>query len=180
MSNDDGEAPDPEVAQEAKTTKTTTSEKKTTEKATEKAQQTVTYAYPVTGETVMPYSVDKAVYDPTLDQYRTNDTLCIAAEAGTEVKAAADGTVAEIKEDDESGRTLVVEHADGTRTTYGPLMAEGMAKKGETVTKGQTVGKLDQPTKYQAAQCSHLVFAMEVKGERVDPTKKLEQRNIFS
>ncbi|MCI7656433.1 MAG: M23 family metallopeptidase [Clostridia bacterium] len=175
MSNDDGEAPDPEVAQEAKTTKTTTSEKKTTEKATEKAQQTVTYAYPVTGETVMPYSVDKAVYDPTLDQYRTNDTLCIAAEAGTEVKAAADGTVAEIKEDDESGRTLVVEHADGTRTTYGPLMAEGMAKKGDTVTKGQTVGKLDQPTKYQAALGSHLVFAMEVKGERVDPTKKLEK-----
>lgn len=175
MSNDDGEAPDPEVAQEAKTTKTTTSEKKTTEKATEKAQQTVTYAYPVTGETVMPYSVDKAVYDPTLDQYRTNDTLCIAAEADTEVKAAADGTVAEIKEDDESGRTLVVEHADGTRTTYGPLMAEGMAKKGDTVTKGQTVGKLDQPTKYQAALGSHLVFAMEVKGERVDPTKKLEK-----
>lgn len=175
MSNDDGEAPDPEVAQEAKTTKTTTSEKKTTEKATEKAQQTVTYAYPVTGETVMPYSVDKAVYDPTLDQYRTNDTLCIAAEAGTEVKAAADGTVAEIKEDDESGRTLVVEHADGTRTTYGPLMAEGMAKKGDTVTKGQTVGKLDQPTKYQAALGSHLVFAMEVQGERVDPTKKLEK-----
>ena len=173
MSNDDGEAPDPTPAQEAKTTETkTTSEQKTTEKSTAKAQQTaaVTYVYPVTGETVMPYSVDKAVYDPTLDQYRTNDTLCIAAEAGTEVKAAADGTVAEIKEDDESGRTLVVEHADGTRTTYGPLAAEGMVKKGDTVKQGQTVGKLDQPTKYQAALGSHLVFAMEVNGERVDPT----------
>ena len=167
MSNDDGEAPDPEAAQEAKTT----------EKSTAKPQQTatVTYAYPVTGETVMPYSVDKAVYDPTLDQYRTNDTLCIAAEAGTEVKAAADGTVAEIKEDEESGRTLVIEHADGTRTTYGPLAEEGMAKKGDTVKQGQTVGKLDQPTKYQAALGSHLVFAMEVNGERIDPTKKLEK-----
>ena len=178
MSNDDGEAPDPTPAQEAKTTETkTTSEQKTTEKSTAKAQQTaaVTYVYPVTGETVMPYSVDKAVYDPTLDQYRTNDTLCIAAEAGTEVKAAADGTVAEIKEDDESGRTLVIEHADGTRTTYGPLAADGMAKKGDTVKRGQTVGKLDQPTKYQAALGSHLVFAMEVNGERVDPTKKLEK-----
>ena len=176
MSNDDGEAPDPTPAQEAKTTETqTTSEQKTTEKTTEKAQQTVTYAYPVTGETVMPYSVDKAVYDPTLDQYRTNDTLCIAAEAGTEVKAAADGTVAEIKEDEENGRTLVIEHADGTLTTYGPLAADGMAKKGDTVKQGQTVGKLDQPTKYQAALGSHLVFAMEVNGERVDPTKKLEK-----
>ena len=176
MSNDDGEAPDPTPAQEAKTTETkTTSEQKTTEKSTANVQQTVTYAYPVTGETVMPYSVDKAVYDPTLDQYRTNDTLCIAAEAGTEVKAAADGTVAEIKEDDESGRTLVIEHADGTRTTYGPLAAEGMVKKGDTVKQGQTVGKLDQPTKYQAALGSHLVFAMEVNGERVDPTKKLEK-----
>lgn len=175
MSNDDGEAPEPETAQEAKTKETKPSEQKTTEKSTAKTQQTATYAYPVTGETVMPYSVDKAVYDPTLDQYRTNDTLCIAAEAGTEVKAAADGTVAEIKEDEESGRTLVVEHADGTRTTYGPLMAEGMAKKGDTVKQGQTVGKLDQPTKYQAALGSHLVFAMEVNGERVDPTKKLAQ-----
>lgn len=175
MSNDDGEAPDP--TPEAKTTETTTSEQKTTEKSTAKTQQTaaVTYAYPVTGETVMPYSVDKAVYDPTLDQYRTNDTLCIAAEAGTEVKAAADGTVAEIKEDEENGRTLVIEHADGTRTTYGPLAADGMPKKGDTVTKGQTVGKLDQPTKYQAALGSHLVFAMEVNGEKVDPTQKLEK-----
>lgn len=173
MSNDDGEAPDPTPAQEAKTT---TSEQKTTE-TTAKTQQTtaVTYAYPVTGETVMPYSVDKAVYDPTLDQYRTNDTLCIAAEAGTEVKAAADGTVAEIKEDEENGRTLVIEHADGTRTTYGPLAADGMAKKGDTVKQGQTVGKLDQPTKYQAALGSHLVFAMEVNGERIDPTEKLEK-----
>lgn len=177
MSNDDGEAPDPEAAQEAKTKETTTNtaEQKTTEKTTEKTQQTVTYVYPVTGETVMAYSVDKAVYDPTLDQYRTNDTLCIAAEAGTEVKAAADGTVVEIKEDDESGRTLVIEHADGMRTTYGPLAAEGMAKKGDTVTKGQTIGKLDQPTKYQAALGSCLVFAMEENGERVDPTKKLEK-----
>ena len=91
------------------------------------------------------------------------------------MKAAADGTVAEIKEDDESGRTLVLEHADGTRTTYGPLAAEGMVKKGDTVKQGQTVGKLDQPTKYQAALGSHLVFAMEVNGERVDPTKKLEK-----
>lgn len=174
MSNDDGEAPDPAPAQEAKTT--TTSEQKTTE-TTAKTQQTtaVTYAYPVNGETVMPYSVDKAVYDPTLDQYRTNDTLCIAAEVGTEVKAAADGTVAEIKEDEENGRTLVLEHADGTRTTYGPLAADGMAKKGDTVTKGQTVGKLGEPTKYQAALGSHLVFAMEVNGERVDPTEKLEK-----
>ena len=125
MSNDDGEAPDPTPAQEAKTTETkTTSEQKTTEKSTAKAQQTVTYVYPVTGETVMPYSVDKAVYDPTLDQYRTNDTLCIAAEAGTEVKAAADGTVAEIKEDDESGRTLVLEHADYIRSAGGRRYGE--------------------------------------------------------
>lgn len=176
MSNDDGEAPDPTPAQEAQTKETTTSEQKTTEKSTAKTQQTgaVTYTYPITGETVMPYSVDKAVYDPTLEQYRTNDTLCIAAEAGTEVKAAADGTVAEIKEDEETGKTLVIDHADGMRTTYGPLMAESLPKAGDSVKQGQTVGKLDQPTKYQAALGSHLVFAMEEKGQRIDPAKKLE------
>lgn len=171
-SNDDGEAPDPAAAQEAKTKEPT---KTSARKTTEQVQRTVTYTYPVTGETVMPYSVDKAVYDPTLEQYRTNDTLCIAAEAGTEVKAAADGTVAEIKDDDETGKTLVIDHADGMRTTYGPLMAEGLPKAGDAVKKGQTVGKLDQPTKYQAALGSHLVFAMEEKGQRIDPAQKLEQ-----
>ena len=41
MSNDDGEAPDPTPAQEAKTTETkTTSEQKITEKSTAKTQQT--------------------------------------------------------------------------------------------------------------------------------------------
>lgn len=174
MSNDDGEAPDPAAAQEAETT-AKTSVQKTTEPATEKEQQTAAYTYPLTGETVMPYSVDKAVYDPTLEQYRTNDTLCIAAEAGTEVKAAADGTVAEVKEDEETGKTLVIDHADGMRTTYGPLMAEGLPKAGDAVKQGQTVGKLDQPTKYQAALGSHLVFAMEEDGQRIDPAQKLAQ-----
>ena len=171
-SKDDGESPD--AGTEVQTIQSQQPKTSAQQPVTEEMPEAVlTFSYPVSREIVMPYSVDQAIYDPTLEQYRTNDTLCIAAAEGTAVQAAADGVVAEIRDDDEAGKTLVVEHADGWRTTYSPLAEDGLPQTGEAVTKGQTLGSLDQPTKYQAGLGSHLEFSMEQNGNTVDPQTKL-------
>lgn len=159
-SNDPGEAPDAE---------------KEAEKTTEKKVEKPVFAYPVEGEVLLPYSIDHAIYDPTLDQYRTNAGISLSAEQGTAVKAAADGVVKEIREDTEAGLTVTIAHAENWLTTYGQLEQTVKVKEGETVKQGQTIGSVAAPTKYGVALGSHLDFAMEQDGEPKDPSENLKR-----
>lgn len=143
----------------------------------EKTQQdaaVLTFAYPLQGEVVLPYSIDHAIYDPTLEQYRTNASISLSAEQGTEVKAAAAGTVKEITEDAEAGTTVIIEHANGWLTTYGQLNEAVKVKEGDRVEQGQAIGTVDAPTKYGAALGTHLEFAMEKNGEPKNPVENLK------
>ena len=124
---------------------------------------------------VLPYSIDHAIYDPTLEQYRTNASVSISAETGAEVKAAADGVVQEIRESVEKGTFITIAHRDGWLTTYGQLKDALNVQEGERVTQGQRIGAVDEPTKYGVALGSHLEFSMEQNGEPKDPTKHLKK-----
>lgn len=168
MSQDDGESPEEETKAAQETAKIPAA------KAEEKQTETAQFIYPLSGEILLPYSVETAIFDPTLEQYRTNDNICIAAEEGTPVMAAADGTVAEVKDDERAGRTVVIEHADGWRTTYSPLSEEAAVAKGDMIQQGDTIGTVALPEKYGAALGSHLQFSMEQNGEKVDPQTKLK------
>ena len=152
MSNDPGKAP------EAKT---------------KQKKEKQTFAYPLQGEVILPYSVDHAIYDPTLDQYRTNASISISAEQGTAVKAAAEGTVQKIAEDAENGKIITIAHNNGWLTTYGQLEEAVNVKEGDSVAQGQVIGAVDSPTKYGAALGSHLQFAMEQNGVSENPLEYL-------
>ena len=132
------------------------------------------FAYPLQGEVLLPYSIDHAIYDPTLEQYRTNASISLAAQEGDTVKAAADGTVQEISADAESGMTVVIAHGENWLTTYGQLEEAVKVKKGDTVTQGQAIGTVAAPTKYGSALGTHLEFAMEQNGAPQDPVKHLK------
>ena len=54
--------------------------------------------WPVSGNILVDYSMDKTTYFPTLDQYRLSPAISVQAEQGTPVLAAANGTVALIEE----------------------------------------------------------------------------------
>lgn len=133
------------------------------------------FAYPVQGEIVMPYSVDCAIYDPTLNQYHTSDTVSISASAGETVKAAEQGKVKEITKDEEKGNSVAIEHENGWLTTYSQLADDISVKVGETVTKGQAIGIVGEPTKYTVALGSHVEFAVEKDGDTVDPEKLVQE-----
>lgn len=189
QSDDGGESPDSGEKEQQKEQKVPQEQKKAEPKAaepkpmkeTEQKEQTKqtepakapVFAYPVEGRVVLPYSADHAIYDPTLDQYRTNDSISLAAAEGTEVRAAAEGTVQAVLTDTEAGNVVVIAHADDWLTTYGQLTVS--VEKGDRVEQGQRIGQVTAPTKYGAALGSHLEFAMEKEGKPVDPAKTIGQ-----
>ncbi|MFI3174260.1 MAG: M23 family metallopeptidase [Bacillota bacterium] len=161
------------TATEATATATTTAEA-VTETATATAEVEVedlvpVFSYPVVGEVVMPYSIETAIYDPTLDQYRTNNTVSMTAKEGSQVLSAEKGVVKEITKDEENGNSVVIEHSEGWVTTYSQLAGNMLVAVGQSVEKGQVVGEVAQPTIYTMALGEHLEFAIAKDGESKNP-----------
>lgn len=132
------------------------------------------FAMPLAGNIVMDYSADHAIYDATLDQYRTNDHISIGAKKGDAVKASEDGTVESIKTDDERGITVVINHDNGWQTTYSQLQEDVVVKEGDKVKKGQEIGYVAEPTKYSVALGEHVDFSIAKDGIKLDPKSNVE------
>ncbi|MDR1913649.1 MAG: M23 family metallopeptidase [Clostridiales bacterium] len=131
--------------------------------------------WPVVGEILMEYSTDHMVYDKTLDQYRTNDNICIAAQAGTPVKASAEGVVLKIEETRRDGNTIVIDNGNGWTTTYGQLMDGVLVKEGDVVKSGQVIGGVSNPTIYGVLLGNHLTLKVTKDDLTVDPLTVLVQ-----
>lgn len=126
-------------------------------------------SWPVSGKIVMDYSIETAVYDKTLDQYRTNDSICISAPVGTQVKAAAEGIVKSVFKDDESGQTVVIDHGNGWTSTYSQLQDRLLVKEGQVVKEGDVIGGVGDPSKYSILLGSHLDFKLSKDDKSTDP-----------
>ena len=59
----------------------------------EPSQSSSYFIWPVSGEIETDYAMTSLIYDRTMMDWRTHDGLDIAAEIGTQVRAAANGTV---------------------------------------------------------------------------------------
>ena len=127
-------------------------------------------AKPVSGETVADYSMDALCYNQTTRDWRVHDGMDIAAEAGTAVSAAADGTVYTVYEDETMGMTVVISHAGGYTTKYASLADEVPVAAGDTVTAGQTIGYVGSTALLESAVGDHVHFSVSCGGELVDPT----------
>lgn len=131
-------------------------------------------SWPVSGEIVMDFSMNKLVYDKTLDQYRTNSNICISAVAGTQVKASSDGRVVDVGVDSQHGNSVTIDHGNGWSTTYSQLQANILVKEGDVVTKGQIIGGVSEPTYYGVLLGDHLSFTVARNDELVDPKSVLQ------
>ena len=128
----------------------------------------ITFLWPVDGDILLGYSPESAIYDVTLDQYRTNDNVCISAEVGDEVKASADGVVSEIVRDDLLGNYVVIDHENGWKTTYSQL-AEINCSVGEAVSAGEIIGSVSEPSIYSEAMGPHVEFMVTLDDVSVNP-----------
>ena len=130
-------------------------------------------AAPLEGELVAPYSMECLSYNATTRDWRTHDGMDIAAAAGTEVKAAADGEVYTVYEDDEKGTTVVIRHEGGYTTHYASLSEQVSVAAGDQVTLGQTIGTVGSTALMESALGDHVCFRVTCNGEIVDPAEFL-------
>lgn len=69
--------------------------------------------------------------------------ISVGAKMGTAVKAAEDGVIEDVVENDVTyGVTVTIKHANGIKTSYANLSNDLKVKKGDKVTKGQEIGKV--------------------------------------
>ena len=134
-------------------------------------QAPIKTGYPVTGETIYHYSMDALSYNETTRDWRTHNGIDIAAEAGTQVCAAADGTVCDTYEDDTMGTTVVIRHNNGYATTYSSLNSELSVKIGDAVTLGQVIGTVGNTTLLENALGDHLHFSVSCNDVMLDPAQ---------
>lgn len=108
-----------------------------------------TLVWPIVGNVLVNYSMDKTVFFATLQQYKYNPAIIIAATQGEGITAAADGQVTTIYEDPEIGTAVIMNLGDGYELTYGQLTDLTVAE-GDVVTTGEIIGKVAEPTNITA------------------------------
>ena len=130
-------------------------------------------AWPVDGNVLLSYSMDKTVYFSTLDQYKYNPALIISAEVGNEVQAVANGEVTSIETDAQTGTTITMSLGSGYEVVCGQLK-EVRVKEGQRVSQGEVIGYVSEPTKYYNVEGPNLYFQLLKDGEPVNPLEYLE------
>ena len=131
------------------------------------------YVWPVSGQVERRHDKNVLTYDATMRDWRTHDGVDIAADAGTIVSAAADGTVYTVYDDDTMGVTVVIRHEDGYTSSYACLAEEVAVKPGDVVTMGQAIGAVGQTALMESAIGHHLHFSVTLNDESISPTEFL-------
>ena len=132
-------------------------------------------ASPVEGETIAGFAMDCLSYNATTRDWRTHNGVDIAAEAGTEVLAAADGTVYTTYEDDSMGHTVVIRHEGGYTTVYSSLDADLKVTAGDEVALGDVIGTVGNSAMLENALGDHVHFCVTCNDAPVDPGEFLAQ-----
>lgn len=132
------------------------------------------FALPVEGTVSTGYTF---WYNSTLNRYCLHTGIDFNAEAGTEVCAAAAGTVIEISDTLLEGGKVVIDHGNGLTSEYASVDVASSLKEGDTVAKGDVIGSVSASADVMGNEYdvgSHLHFAMYEEGASVDPSAYLD------
>lgn len=128
--------------------------------------------WPIVGNVLINYSMDKTTYFSTLDQYKYSPAIVIGATEGETITAAATGKVMDIYEDEEIGTAVVMDLGGGYELTYGQLK-DIQVSEGSYVEAGDVIGSVSAPTMYYSVEGANVYFALTKDGEPVNPMGKL-------
>ncbi len=129
--------------------------------------------WPVTGNVLLPYSMDTTVYFKTLDQYKCNPAVLIEAKQGDSVSSVAAGTVTGKESGGETGTTVSVDLGNGYTAIYGQLDKVTVGV-GDRVQERTILGKVAKPSRFYSKEGSHLYFEMQKDGKPVNPMNLLK------
>lgn len=134
--------------------------------------ETDSLVWPVVGNVLINYSMDKTVYFPTLDQYKYNPAIVIAANEDDMITAAAAGKVTSVFEDPQIGQAVTMDLGNGYEVTYGQLK-EILVSEGSYVSMGDMIAKVAAPTKYYSIEGTNVYFKLTKDGNPINPMTRL-------
>lgn len=135
-----------------------------------KVEEKLVFSVPLDGEIQKMYSTDKVIYSKTLGQWKTHDGLDISASSSSTVNAIERGVVDDIYNDSFLGMTIVIEHISGYKSQYSNLDEDVFVSIGESVVKGQKIGKVGNTSVGEYLDDAHLHFMLFLNDESIDPT----------
>ena len=125
-------------------------------------------SWPLTGNVIIPYSMDTTVYFETLKEYKCSPAMVIEAKTGDEVKAVYKCKVAEVSSNSELGNYVKLDLGNGYVVTLGQFEDIKVAL-GEYLEAGDVVGTIGEPSRFYTKEGTNLYFAIEKDGNPVDP-----------
>ena len=131
------------------------------------------FSMPLSGKVIKNHSGGELVKYEAIDEWRTHDGIDIAAAAGTEVKASADGKISSVKNDPLWGTVVEISHKGNFITLYSGLEPEVSVKTGDEIKAGDVIGTLGETNLAEIDGESHLHFAMKENGKFIDPLTKI-------
>lgn len=132
-----------------------------------------TLVWPIVGNILINYSMDKTVYFPTLQQYKYNPAIIIQANEGDLITAATAGKVSSVFKDTQIGNGITMELGGGYEATYGQL-TNILVSEGSYVAAGDVIAEVAAPTKYYSVEGTNVYFKLTKDGEPVNPMTKLK------
>lgn len=124
--------------------------------------------WPVDGQVLMSYSMDKTVYFKTLDQYKYNPALILSGAVNDQVIASAPGIVKSIDKTAQTGVTVTLDMGNGYECIYGQLK-EVPLHVGAYMEAGTVLGYVSEPTKYYSMEGPNVYFEMRKDAQPVNP-----------
>ena len=134
------------------------------------------FTWPVKGTVIAGFSVEALAYDETMGDWRTHGGLDISAALGTQVLAAANGTVSALYQDDLMGTVVEIDHGEGLVSRYANLAAVPTVQVGDSVTTGAIIGSVGETAAAESGRPPHLHYALLKDGQAVDPAGYLPER----
>ena len=128
--------------------------------------------WPVVGNILINYSMDKTIYFPTLDEYKYNPAIVIQANEGDMITAAAAGKVTSVFTDPQIGNAVTMDLGNGYEITYGQLTGI-LVSEGSYVSMGDMIAQVAAPTKYYSVEGTNVYFKLTKDGEPVNPMTRL-------
>lgn len=135
----------------------------------------IVFAAPVSGDFTVTkyYSDSKLQWNETAKQWQGFKAMNFQSELGTAIVATYAGTVTEVSTSATYGTVVKIQHKDGVMTVYSGLDEALEVKKGDTVVKGQRIGKFGDTLNLEAKSGPTLRMEVYENGKKVNPEKYL-------
>lgn len=140
----------------------------------EEEQPVLVLQPPLLGEVVETFATDRLAYNTTTQDWRVHNGIDLSATAGTDVCAAADGTVSAVYEDDLMGHIVEITHEGGYVTRYCNLASDIPVQAGDSVVGGDVIGCVGTSAKLEVAEEPHLHFEVYCGDQLLNPEAYFE------